>query len=229
MSDLLLVPLDDIVVFDAPGGKPKDDRPLPARVVRSIGQSIGLAAPSTDEYIKRVVALPGDRIALRDGRIVLNEVNTLPGLTSYSRYPRMMAAAGMPLAEVIDADGDVVYFVHRGAGTLETDYELMTHLQPGRENILALQARVGHLRVFVSTPMEPNRAWPVQWGDLDVVVPHEEPPPAHQASLPLEVGGAERQLAHLSAGLEEGPAALEPIEELAGGVRAGLASDHAAM
>lgn len=29
-------------------------------------------------------------------------------------------------------------------GTLETDYELMTHLQPGRENTLALQARVGH-------------------------------------------------------------------------------------
>jgi pilus assembly protein CpaF len=29
-------------------------------------------------------------------------------------------------------------------GTLETDYELMTHLQRGRENILALQARVGH-------------------------------------------------------------------------------------
>ena len=34
--------------------------------------------------------------------MVLNEVNTLPGLTSYSRYPRMMAAAGLPLAEVID-------------------------------------------------------------------------------------------------------------------------------
>ena len=29
-------------------------------------------------------------------------------------------------------------------GTLETDYELMTHLQPGRQNILALQARSGH-------------------------------------------------------------------------------------
>jgi D-alanine---(R)-lactate ligase len=37
-----------------------------------------------------------------DGQVVLNEVNTLPGLTSYSRYPRMMAAAGLPLAEVID-------------------------------------------------------------------------------------------------------------------------------
>jgi D-alanine---(R)-lactate ligase len=37
-----------------------------------------------------------------DGTVILNEVNTLPGLTSYSRYPRMMAAAGLPLGEVID-------------------------------------------------------------------------------------------------------------------------------
>ncbi len=37
-----------------------------------------------------------------DGTIVLNEVNTFPGLTSYSRYPRMMAAAGLSLSEVID-------------------------------------------------------------------------------------------------------------------------------
>ena len=29
-------------------------------------------------------------------------VNTMPGLTSYSRYPRMMAAAGLSLADVID-------------------------------------------------------------------------------------------------------------------------------
>ncbi len=37
-----------------------------------------------------------------DGELVLNEVNTMPGLTSYSRYPRMMAAAGLPMSEVID-------------------------------------------------------------------------------------------------------------------------------
>ena len=37
-----------------------------------------------------------------DGTVVLNEVNTLPGLTSYSRYPRMMSAAGLTLAEVVD-------------------------------------------------------------------------------------------------------------------------------
>jgi D-alanine--(R)-lactate ligase len=37
-----------------------------------------------------------------DGTVALNEVNTLPGMTSYSRYPRMMAAAGISLAELID-------------------------------------------------------------------------------------------------------------------------------
>ncbi len=43
-----------------------------------------------------------DLFLRQDGTVILNEVNTLPGLTSYSRYPRMMAAAGLPLSEVID-------------------------------------------------------------------------------------------------------------------------------
>lgn len=43
-----------------------------------------------------------DLFLSEDGTVVLNEVNTLPGLTSYSRYPRMMAAAGLSLGEVID-------------------------------------------------------------------------------------------------------------------------------
>lgn len=37
-----------------------------------------------------------------EGQIVLNEVNTMPGMTSYSRYPRMMTASGMGPSEVID-------------------------------------------------------------------------------------------------------------------------------
>ncbi|WP_018683334.1 D-alanine--(R)-lactate ligase [Actinokineospora enzanensis] len=43
-----------------------------------------------------------DMFLKEDGEVVLNEVNTLPGLTSYSRYPRMMAAAGVPLGDVVD-------------------------------------------------------------------------------------------------------------------------------
>ena len=43
-----------------------------------------------------------DLFLTEDGSLVLNEVNTMPGLTSYSRYPRMMAAAGLSLGDVID-------------------------------------------------------------------------------------------------------------------------------
>ncbi|MEV4312969.1 D-alanine--(R)-lactate ligase [Actinocrispum sp. NPDC049592] len=43
-----------------------------------------------------------DMFLLDDGTVMLNEVNTFPGMTSYSRYPRMMAAAGLPLGDVID-------------------------------------------------------------------------------------------------------------------------------
>lgn len=43
-----------------------------------------------------------DLFLTADGQVLLNEVNTMPGMTSYSRYPRMMAAAGLPLSDVID-------------------------------------------------------------------------------------------------------------------------------
>jgi signal peptidase I len=62
----------DIVVFDAPGGEPRDSSPLPERMVRSIIQSIGLSAPSTDEYIKRVVALPGERVEGLAGKVLVD-------------------------------------------------------------------------------------------------------------------------------------------------------------
>ena len=37
------------------------------------------------------------------GRIVFNEVNTIPGFTAHSRYPNMMKAAGMPFEQVISS------------------------------------------------------------------------------------------------------------------------------
>ena len=35
------------------------------------------------------------------GQIVFNEVNTIPGFTSHSRYPTMMAKAGLSFRELI--------------------------------------------------------------------------------------------------------------------------------
>lgn len=36
------------------------------------------------------------------GEIVFNEVNTIPGFTSHSRYPNMMKGAGLSFADMLD-------------------------------------------------------------------------------------------------------------------------------
>ena len=48
---------------------------------------------------------------------------------------------------------------------------LVNFVPPYRVALLeAFRDRLATLRVLVSTPMEPNRDWPVRWGRLDVVV-----------------------------------------------------------
>lgn len=60
----------------------------------------------TSKKIYRTLGCRGlariDLFLQEDGRIVLNEVNTMPGFTSYSRYPRMMIAAGFTLSALLD-------------------------------------------------------------------------------------------------------------------------------
>lgn len=43
-----------------------------------------------------------DMFVCTDGRIILNELNTIPGFTATSRYPSMMKAAGYSFEEVIN-------------------------------------------------------------------------------------------------------------------------------
>lgn len=74
-----------------PADIPAESRALVQETAKAVYRALGCRG------LARV-----DLFLKNDGEVVLNEVNTLPGLTSYSRYPRMMAAAGLPLAEVID-------------------------------------------------------------------------------------------------------------------------------
>lgn len=77
--------------FIVPADVPEESRKQLQETAKSIYAALGCKG------LARV-----DMFLLEDGRIVLNEVNTLPGFTSYSRYPRMMAAAGMDLSNLID-------------------------------------------------------------------------------------------------------------------------------
>ncbi|MEV7046362.1 D-alanine--(R)-lactate ligase [Amycolatopsis sp. NPDC051061] len=78
-------------MFIVPADIPAEARSLVQETAKAVYRALGCRG------LARV-----DLFLTDDGTVVLNEVNTLPGLTSYSRYPRMMAAAGLPLGDVLD-------------------------------------------------------------------------------------------------------------------------------
>jgi D-alanine---(R)-lactate ligase len=77
--------------FIVPADISDDSRRLVHQTAKTIYRALGC------EGLARV-----DMFLTDDGQVVLNEVNTMPGMTSYSRFPRMMAAAGLSLSDVID-------------------------------------------------------------------------------------------------------------------------------
>ncbi len=67
----------DIVVFDCPKSACRQTEQRPSastwrRVLRSVGEAVGVVQPSTEEFIKRVVALPGETVEGRDGHVFVN-------------------------------------------------------------------------------------------------------------------------------------------------------------
>jgi signal peptidase I len=66
----------DVIVFDAPprapGAQQATKRTGVGRVVRDIFESIGVLQPSTEEYIKRVIGLPGESVQGKDGHVFVN-------------------------------------------------------------------------------------------------------------------------------------------------------------
>ena len=62
----------DIVVFDSPTPRREPEDPLPERVLRGLVEAVGVVAPSTDEFVKRVVALPGERVEGRGGHVYVD-------------------------------------------------------------------------------------------------------------------------------------------------------------
>lgn len=65
----------DIVVFESPRGEKSgngDGGVLPVRLLRGFFETVGVVQPSTDDFIKRVVALPGESVEGKDGKVFID-------------------------------------------------------------------------------------------------------------------------------------------------------------
>ncbi|MEY2470510.1 MAG: signal peptidase [Actinomycetota bacterium] len=92
----------DIVVFDDP--RPGVDttetveRTGFQKWIRKVGEGVGVVQPSTDEFIKRVIGLPGDHVEGHDGRVYVNNRELrepyLPAGVTTSDFPEQTVADG---------------------------------------------------------------------------------------------------------------------------------------
>ena len=75
---------------------------VPAR----IGAETAARIKETAKVIYRALGCSGfarvDMFLTPEGRVVFNEVNTIPGFTSHSRFPSMMKATGVSFEEVVN-------------------------------------------------------------------------------------------------------------------------------
>lgn len=66
----------DIIVFEDPQGRPGPDRGVVGGVVHWLSEAVGIATPQDDDFIKRVVGLPGETVEIRDGTLFIDGLET---------------------------------------------------------------------------------------------------------------------------------------------------------
>ena len=76
---------------------------IPARIPEDVAEQVRDAAVK----VYSVVGCQGLSrvdffVTYEDNRVVFNEINTLPGFTSISMYPKLFAASGIPYSQLID-------------------------------------------------------------------------------------------------------------------------------
>ena len=119
-----IIPSNEFYDYDAKyvDGKSKAEIPakLPKPIIKKI-QSYAIAAFSALDCagMARVDFL----VARSTNRIFLNEINTLPGFTSISMYPKLWQASGLPYAQLLDKLIELAIQRHSAKSRLKTTYQ----------------------------------------------------------------------------------------------------------
>ncbi|MBN2223815.1 MAG: D-alanine--D-alanine ligase [Deltaproteobacteria bacterium] len=119
-----IFPSNEFYDYDAKyvDGKSKDAIPadLSEETIRTIRRLAVEAFSAVDGAgLARVDFL----VSRADGRVFLNELNTLPGFTSISMYPKLWQASGLPYPDLLSRLVDLAIERHREKQELLTSYQ----------------------------------------------------------------------------------------------------------
>jgi D-alanine-D-alanine ligase len=76
---------------------------IPARIDEDVAEAVRDAAVKIYSAIGcQGLSRVDFFVTYEDNRVVFNEINTLPGFTSISMYPKLFDASGIPYGELLD-------------------------------------------------------------------------------------------------------------------------------
>jgi D-alanine-D-alanine ligase len=76
---------------------------IPARITEEVEEQVREAAVKVYKAIGcQGLSRVDFFVTFENDRVVFNEINTLPGFTSISMYPKLFAASGIPYGQLID-------------------------------------------------------------------------------------------------------------------------------
>ena len=75
---------------------------IPARIPEETAELVREAAVKIYTAVGCLGLSRVDFFVTEENKVVFNEINTLPGFTSISMYPKLFAASGIPYSELVD-------------------------------------------------------------------------------------------------------------------------------
>lgn len=88
--------------FDAKYNNPQSETVIPARIDESKREEVKAQALKAYKALGCEGMSRCDFFVTNDGRVLLNEINTIPGQTAISMYPKLMEAVGISYQSLID-------------------------------------------------------------------------------------------------------------------------------
>jgi D-alanine-D-alanine ligase len=95
---------------------------IPADLPAELAERVRRLAVQTFQVLECAGMARVDFFVSADGRITVNEINTIPGFTKISMYPKLWEATGVPYAQLIERLLDLAIERHARDQPIETTY-----------------------------------------------------------------------------------------------------------
>jgi D-alanine-D-alanine ligase len=122
-----VIPSNEFYDYDAKYVDGKSTSVIPAKLPRSVARKVQHYAVDSFKVLNCSGMARVDFLVTRGrNRIYVNELNTIPGFTSISMYPKLWQASGLSYPELLDRLIQLAFERHRGKVNLKTTYSPKT-------------------------------------------------------------------------------------------------------